>query len=243
MKIQHSYTLLVLLGFIAACSGGSGDPTDNDPQTDDEVNLVPDPSAATLIFPDNNQECNEGEIVDDQSSTVTFQWNSSQNTDNYTITLRNLDSGSSFNTSSTTTQAPITIDRGTPYEWYVVSRANGTNATAQSPTWRFYNEGPGIQNYAPFPAQVVSPAQGANLSNVTAVTLRWEGSDVDDDIVDYEVFFGTDSTSLESLEITTESVLEDVAVSPGMVYFWKVNIRDSQSNVSGSELFQFRVNP
>ena len=238
MKNWKVLILVLTIATFAACGGGGN--SDNEP-TDDGPMSVPDPLAATLVFPDNNETCNEGTPIDDTRSTVNFIWNASQNTDSYTITIRNLNTGNISNTNSTTASADITISRGTPYEWFVTSKANGTNATAESATWRFYNEGPGIENYAPFPAEAVNPTRGANLSGITLVDLVWSGSDVDDDIMEYEVFFDTSADPVTSLGTTTTNNLDAVPVSAGNTYYWKILTRDSQQNTSTSEIFEFRV--
>ncbi len=246
--MKKYYTLAILfcaLLLVGACSSG-GDGDDNPPPPtgggDDDPVVIPDPTAATLIFPEDDTECNEGQPISDTESTVTFQWNASQNTDSYLVTTTNLNSGNSFNTVANTNEAAITISRGTPYEWFVTSRANGTNVTAQSVAFRFYNEGPGIENYAPFPAEAVSPTRGATLpANTTSVTLEWTASDVDNDIVDFEVFFGLDEPgNLVSLGATTQTTFS-VDVSSGNVYVWLIQTVDGQDNASDSEEFLFRV--
>lgn len=235
-------TLLVLTG----CSSSGGDDSPNPPPTggtDDEPE-VPDPAAATLVFPEDNTECNTG-VVDPNNeavSTVTFEWNAAQNANRYTVTVTNLNTGSSTFSNAETNSADITIDRSTPYSWFVTSRADGTTATADSDTFRFYNEGPGIENYAPFPAEAVSPFRGENLGATTAVTLEWSGGDIDNDITGYEVFFGTDATSLTSIASVAETSIADVGVTASTIYFWQVITTDSVGNTSTSELFQFRVN-
>ena len=240
-KLTIMFCTLLLIG---ACSSSGGDDTPPPPTGggDDDPVVIPDPTAATLIFPEDNTECNEGEPMSDIESTVTFQWNASQNTDSYLVTTTNLNTGDSFNTVANTNQAPITILRGTPYEWFVTSRANGTNVTAQSNPFRFYNEGPGIENYAPFPAKAVSPTRGTTFPiNTTSVTLEWTASDVDNDIIAYEVLLGLDeSENLISLGTTAENTY-NVDVSAGNVYVWLIQTRDSQGNTSNSEEFLFRV--
>ena len=248
MKKYYALTLMFCaLLLVGACSsGGDGDDTPPPPPPtgggDDDPMVIPDPTAATLIFPEDDTECNEGDPISDTESTVTFQWNASQNTDSYLVSLTNLNSGNSFNTVANTNEASITILRGTPYEWSVTSRANGTNETAQSALFRFYNEGPGIENYAPFPAEAISPSRGATLpANTTSVTLEWTASDVDNDIVEYEVFFGLEEAgNLDSLGTTTETTF-NVDVSTGNVYAWRIQTVDSQNNASDSEEFLFRV--
>jgi len=232
MKMTQRF-LGVALGLLAACGGsdGGGEPQ---PQP------IPAPQAATLIFPDNNSTCLEGEILSPSQSRVTFQWTASQNTDSYQLVVRNLNTNQESNQTPTTNQATLTLVRGTPYQWFVVSKAAGTNQTATSATWRFYNEGPGISNYAPFPAEAVYPTRGAHLSGAGALTLEWAGSDADDDITDYEVFFGTAPAADVSAGTTASSTLE-VTVSAGQTYYWKVVTRDSAGNSSESEIFEFLV--
>lgn len=245
MKINLINTaFLFALLVLGACSS-SGDDDDTPPPPtgggDDDPMVVPDPSAATLVFPEDDSECNEGAPINNTESTVTFRWNQSQNTDSYSITLTNLNTGSSFNTTANTNESAITIARGTPYEWFVISRVYGTNATAQSETWRFYNEGPGVENYSPFPAETINPTRGATLpSATTTVNLEWMASDVDEDILDYEVFFGMQDQTGTSQGVTTETSLP-VTVQSGNAYEWLVIVRDAQENTSTSEVFEFRV--
>ncbi|NNF18691.1 MAG: hypothetical protein HKN61_02850 [Flavobacteriaceae bacterium] len=234
---KNWYYIVMFAGILWSCSGG--DSGGNPPPP--PAPTVPDPSAATLVFPDNNTECNEGEILNENQSRVTFRWNNAQNSDTYEVNLRELNSGNTSNFNSNTNSADITITRGAPYEWFVVSRANGTAATANSATWKFYNEGPGITNYAPFPAEAVNPARGANIDATSSVSLEWSGSDVDNDIVSYDVFFGTDPDPVTLQENTTETTLT-VDISTDTVYYWKVVTNDSAGNSSSSEIFQFKVN-
>ncbi len=241
-RLKYPFILLALV-FLGACSSSDSDDMDPPPTDggDDDPIAVPDPGAATLVFPENNTECNEGVAVNDQQSEVTFEWNASQNTDSYTVTLTNLNDNSVVNAVANSTTATLTIARGTPYAWLVTSRANGTTATAQSPTWRFYNEGPGIENYAPFPAEAVNPTRGATLpSTTTSVVLEWASSDVDNDIRDFEVFFGEQNRTLPSLGTVTATT-QRVTVVSGVTYAWRVEVTDTRDNTSTSETFLFRV--
>lgn len=243
MKKFYTISALFLALFVlGACSSSGGDDNPSPPTGggDDDPVVIPDPSAATLIFPEDDTECNEGEPISETESTVTFRWNESQNTDSYSVTVTNLNTNESFNTVANNNEAPITILRGTPYQWFVTSRANRTNDTAQSVAFRFYNEGPGVENYAPFPAEAINPARGSSLSSATtAVTLEWSASDVDEDIRDYEVLFGPQG-AVTSQGVTTNTTFE-VNVTSGIIYEWSIIVMDSQDNASTSETFLFRV--
>jgi hypothetical protein len=104
----------------------------------------------------------------------------------------------------------------------------------------FYNEGPGIENYAPFPADVVAPKRGAQVENTGTVSLEWTGSDVDNDIDEYEVFFGTVNPPTNSL-VTTTSTTTNTSVNANTVYYWYVVTTDVAGNTSTSETFEFKV--
>lgn len=243
MKSFKFFGLLFLALFFISCGGSDSDGgNDNDPMSDD-VNPIPKPSAALLIFPEDDTECNTGIVVNEVQSDVTFEWNASQNTDSYEITLINLNTANTQKANSATNEVTVRIERGTPYEWFVVSKATGTSEIATSERWRFYNEGPGVENYAPFPAEAINPQRGANLDAATTiVTLEWSSSDVDSDIVEHEVFFGPDAENLESLGRTVQTRFENVTVLSSTTYFWQVVTYDEKQNSSISEMFQFRVN-
>jgi hypothetical protein len=237
MKITTRVFSAITLLLLIACGGNSSNTDDTPPAP-----VVAAPSAATLVFPEDNTECNEGVIseTDETKSAVTFQWNASENTDSYEVNLRNINTNTTTKTNASSEDATITIDRGTPYEWFVISKANGTNETASSAKAKFYNQGPGIENYAPFPAEAVNPVRGSTIPAATTVNLQWATSDIDDDIVGYAVFFGTETDPTTEIGTTEDSNL-DATITSGATYYWRVVTTDSQNNTSTSEVFEFRV--
>lgn len=237
---MKNLNLLYSISFVILMSCGGGD-SGNDTPVVPPPPPVPSPLQATLVFPENNKECTEGVVENDTQSTVNFQWNNSENTDSYEVNLKNLNTNNSVRISSNSNTALITLSRGVPYEWFVISKATGTNQTAQSDVWKFYNQGPGIENYAPFPAKAVFPKRGANLASTNTVTLQWNGSDIDDDIVSYTILFDTVATPVIELGSVTDNFI-DAAVSSGVTYYWQVITIDSQGNSSNSEIFSFRIN-
>lgn len=234
---KYSVILILFSVLILACGGGDSGGDDDTPPTP----TIPSPSATSLVFPENNTECNEGVVINNTQSTVTFRWNASQNTDTYEVNVRNLNTNNTSKTNSNKTDADITINRGVPYEWFVISKASGTNETAQSPTFRFYNQGPGIENYAPFPAEAVTPERGSTISATGTINLQWSSSDIDNDIIEFDVLFGTNSNPTTVLGSTTTNQIE-ANISSGQVYYWRVISKDGAGNNSTSEVFEFRVN-
>ncbi|MBD0777129.1 hypothetical protein HPE56_04915 [Maribacter sp. ANRC-HE7] len=233
MKTVKYILPVILIGILISC-GGDGNDDNPDPV------IVSPPEAATLIFPENNTECIEGTIISDTESSVTFLWNASENTDSYTVNLRNLDTNTSQNLSASTNELVITLMRGTPYSWSVTSKADDTDETAESNLWKFYNAGPAVENYAPFPADVIYPTMGSSI-DAGSITLSWEGSDVDNDIDSYDIYIDENNPPSTLLGNTTSSGIDFEAIS-GKVYYWKVTTKDASGNSSNSEIFQFKVN-
>lgn len=238
IKLKYSTVVFLLsLLFVVGCSKNSGGDT---PSGDDDP-VIPDPLAATLVFPNNNEECNQGTVISDDESTVTFKWNSAENTDNYTVTVTNLNTNTATNTNASTNEASIVVKRGTPFQWYVTSKAAGTTVTATSGTWRFFNEGKGIENYAPFPAELVKPERATTLvATTTKVILEWSATDLDNDIKNYEVFSGTETGTKESSGLIDQPTIR-IAVTSGNTYQWYVVVYDEFGNSSTSEVFSFKV--
>lgn len=242
MKILK-YSSIGLMLCMVACGGSDNEsPSPVVGGDDNPIAMVPDPVAATLIFPEDNTECIEGTIISETESEVNFQWNASENTDTYTITLTNLENDESVTVDQGTTERVLRLTRGTPYEWSVISRAKGTNISATSEKWRFYNEGPGVANYAPFPAEAVSPLRGAILSVTTEINLEWSASDIDNDLKEFEVYLGASPDNMPKVGTVTELTLNALTVSPTTTYFWQVKALDDYGNSSTSEVFGFKIN-
>ncbi|TMU54695.1 hypothetical protein [Flagellimonas algicola] len=203
----------------------------------------PAPEGANLVFPNENSECTTGVSINNALSQVTFEWSASANTDTYTLSVVNLDTNIPQTISTAATSASLSIEKGTPFSWSVTSRNSNTDQTATSDTWLFYNAG-SQTNYAPFPAQVVSPVSGSTIQKSVSneVTLEWTGSDVEDDIESFEVFFSDQNppaTSLGVLDPGTNTI--DVGVLSDTVYYWRITTTDVQGNTSDSGIFDFRV--
>ncbi|WP_150451515.1 hypothetical protein [Arenibacter lacus] len=201
------------------------------------------PTAVSLVFPENNSECSEGTVIDDNSSSIVFRWDPSENTDTYTLQLKNLNTGVTAVFPMDTTEKAITVERGVPYAWEVISTSISSSEIAKSDTWQFYSSGDGISSYAPFPAQLISPTYEARITATNnLVSLSWSGSDVDGDIVGYDVYFGDTETTEPFQTSVQENKLENIEVTSGTTYYWKIRTHDSQGNSSITNFFKFHVN-
>lgn len=200
------------------------------------------PSEVELIFPENNSECTAGIIISETESEVIFEWSAAEVTDGYRVSLVNLTSGEEVFFDATENSLPIRLLRGTPYEWYVATFLNNSDETIQSNTEVFYNAGPGIESFIPFPATNVSPINGEVFeSTTTAITLQWTSEDLDNDIVAYDVYFSSNNPpELFATDLNTTS-LSNLTIMSGTEYFWKVVTRDQNGNESISDTFTFNV--
>ena len=201
------------------------------------------PEAATLLFPERNSECTTGEDVTSTTSRVEFRWQVSAHTVGYDLEVRNLITNTPEINSTFNNAIAVTLLKGVPYSWRVISKSNETSETATSDTWLFYNAG-SQSTYPPFPAQIISPSSGATiqLNGMGEATLSWVGSDVDNDIDTFEVFLDTLSppVAIKNNLGFTENELS-VSLDSDTVYFWRIITTDREGNTSDSGIFSFRT--
>ena len=228
--MRRLFILTLLIYTLSSCGGGNEAP--------------PAPTAATLSSPVNNEACTTGTVISETESRITFSWLAGTNADSYELVVTNLLNQTQQIQAAISTTAELTLKRNTPYSWYVLSKSSKNPTTANSTTWKFYNAGPASSTYPPYPAEIVSPTLGQNLTPTNGkINLQWRGSDADNDIINYDIYLGTSGTNLTLIKSQhTTSTLADVAVNANTTYYWKVITRDAKGNTSDSGLFEFRTN-
>jgi len=202
------------------------------------------PAAALLSSPSQNEVCTTGTVISATESSITFTWGASANTDSYQLTLKNLLTSTTTTKNTPATTLMLTLLRNTPYSWSITSISSKTSATAQSAIWKFYNAGPGVVTYAPFPAEIISPTFGQDITATSGtVNLKWAGSSVNPGtIANYDIYFGTTATPPVFKSGITSSFVNNVTVTSKITYYWKIITRDIEGNTSDSGLSQFTVN-
>ena len=85
----------------------------------EEETAATPPWISTLIYPENNTECNAGNIISETENEVLFQWMESTNTNSYILTLTNLNEGTSREIKTISNEFLIRMKRGAPYAWSV----------------------------------------------------------------------------------------------------------------------------
>ena len=244
-KKYISFILIIILSsIIESCGGGGSDSGDENLIAPPPI-VVDPPSAATLLFPEKDQICESGTSVSTSQSKINFQWSAGSNADTYDLKITNLESNqlSNFNGVSGTNKE-VTLDKGTPYSWEVVSNRNGTLVTATSSSWKFYLSGEGLTNYPPYPAELLSPKSGKLfLSSTQSVDLSWDSSDPDGEVLSYTLYFDTVDGLQEPLagnkNLTAKS--KTVDVGPATTYYWRIKTSDTNQNSSYSQVYTFRI--
>ena len=249
MKLGYYFLYALSFVLIVSCSAEDDDSGTTTPAVTQQAApaptpQVPTPGKSSLSAPENNEVCYEGEEVDDSNSEVTFSWDASSDTDSYDLLITNQETSQSQTESGiTSTSKAVTLATDVSYSWKVVSKANDTSDTTESDTWQFYLAGDGQENYAPFPATILSPTSGTAVdANNGSITLSWEGNDPDElDSLTYTIYFDqVDGLQDPIEEDSTETELE-VSVESGTTYYWRVKTSDGKSS-SFTLVYSFIVN-
>jgi len=207
----------------------------------DQKNIIESPAIVILIFPENNTECNEGTIISDTQSEVSFRWNKSPNADSYTLVINNIDSGTTQNINTNDTEEKVILERGTNYSWQVISKLNSTSLTTFSSTWRFFNASIPVESHVPDQAVIVSPVADS-IVNSCPVILEWTSSDKDNDIKLHDVILDLDYPPTKIIGSTTENNFQPNLLSD-KTYYWQVITIDNDGNKSSSEISSFKIDP
>lgn len=249
MKLGYHFLYILSFVFIVSCSAEDDDSGTTTPHVTQQpapapTPQVPSPGKSSLSAPENNEVCYEGEEVDDSNSEVTFSWDASSDTDSYDLVITNQETSQSQTESGiTSTSKAVTLATDISYSWKVVSKANDTSDTTESDTWQFYLAGDGQENYAPFPATILSPTSGAAVdANNGSITLSWEGNDPDEgDNLTYTIYFDQVDGLQDPIEEDSSETELEVIVESGTTYYWRVKTSDGKSS-SFTLVYSFIVN-
>lgn len=220
--------ILLSMVILTGCGGHKGDTP------------VPPPGKPILLAPAQNEVCTQGIVVSATQSTISLKWTAPTSAGNYEVNIKNLEDGTIITQTTVNTQLDVALKRNTPYSWSITSKSTDNNTATKSDIWKFYNSGPAIVNYAPFPAEIVAPEMNQAVAVLNGkITLSWNGSDVDNDTVNYDVYLSDLPSPALLQSKVLENTLKDVAVSAGKTYYWKIITRDSKGNTSDSGIYQF----
>ncbi len=232
---MKSKKIFVIVAFIftlmlTGCGGGGND----DP-------VKPAPGVLTLSSPADNTACLKSSSSG-LTASVVLSWSIASNADSYQIEIKNLNTQTTTTYSTNSLSYTASLAVNTPYSWNVV--AVNTIGKATSPVWKFYLSGTAASNYAPFPADLTTPALdaivNANGASAVQVTFQWTGSDPDNDIASYTFYLDNINASTVAVASQTASVLTQ-NLSSNKTYYWKVLTTDKVGNTSTSAVSSFQV--
>lgn len=204
---------------------------------DKSTSLLP----SQLLSPISNEICFSGQKVSETQNQVTFLWSDPGDYRNYILNVKNLENGTVTSYETTERYYDVILKRGVPYSWYIVSK-NGL-AETKSETWKFYNAGNGSTGNAPLPAKMIAPALGQKITMPEngKVNLVWEGKDPDNDIAEYDIYFGTNADP-DLYKISHKETSIAINVEKDKIYYWRIITKDYQQNASYSTIYIFSVN-
>ncbi|MBF0651076.1 hypothetical protein IR083_19860 [Dysgonomonas sp. GY75] len=236
-KRIFSIAVLVATLLLTGCGGG---------RSEDEEEFVPvqpelpAPGNVVLSAPADNTACLKSSSTN--TAQVVFSWNTSANANSYRIEIKNLNTQSTTGYNVNGTMYTAILEVNTPYSWSV--QAINQTGSKVSPVWKFYLSGIPESNYAPFPADLTSPAPGAtfnaNGASTVQVTFQWIGSDPDNDVKSYAVYTDNSNASTQVVASQTATSLTR-SLASGKTYYWKVVTTDKAGNTSTSVVNSFQV--
>ncbi|MCX8473497.1 MAG: hypothetical protein ORN85_07605 [Sediminibacterium sp.] len=189
------------------------------------------PTKVLLSLPLNNAPC-----VPANNGLLNFQWDTSVNTVRYKIYVTNLnDTNLKYIDSSSQNFMNLNLPLSQPYQWYIVSY-NSRNDSAVSAKFRFYLTGTPGQNYAPFPATLISPINLVQINN--PISFQWQGTDPDGDtdIDHYDIYIDNNQfrKGISTNGLTIPSVITGL-------HRWYIITVDKSGNQSKSNSGSFLV--
>jgi hypothetical protein len=107
-----------------------------------------------------------------------------------------------------------------------------------STVWSFLTEAEGTSNYAPFTPTLISPQLNTKVVG-DSVSLEWQSSDVDEDDLIYDLYFGeTSPPNLMTEGISTSTI--DIDIVPGTTYYWQVRVKDQNGGEAIGQIWIFK---
>ena len=205
---------------------------------------IPDPEATILLSPENLNNCSSASRVNDSERQVLFQWTKALFAESYELIVKNSVTQESFNINTTLFNESLILPGAATYQWFVRSKSSLTPVTKDSNSWQFYLEGNPNTSHLPFPAILLAPQDNAtvSLSDGNSFLLKWEGNDLDGDIISYDLYLGIDSNQLTLKEDKINSTEFSVILELDNKYYWQIITHDGSQNQSKSSIFSFQTN-
>jgi len=234
---MKNFLYIAIIGIVISSCGGDGD--DPPPPPENQA-----PSTPTLLKPINEENDQKPTCID---PNVLFEWSESTDPDGdkvyYTVEVSKQSDFSTIDQKEEnvlTTSTVILIDKGTKFYWRVKATDKKDESDFSS-TFKIYTEGDGVSNYAPFSPVLVAPSLNATVTDPTT-NLQWTASDVDNDALKYDVYFGTvnpPTTAVTSNQDASNHTT--TALDPTTTYYWKIVAKDGNGGQTIGQVWNFKT--
>ncbi|KQC28664.1 hypothetical protein [Flagellimonas eckloniae] len=228
---------LCLLTFQACSKTDGGENPDNVQQPDptpEPVNTAP--TIPNLIFPTNGLLCSDNPLE--------FSWNSSTDKEggaiSYEIELAEDNEFENIIEKTTVSETKVTfaLEKGVQLNWRIRAKDSEGEYSSYSSSWNFYTEGEGIINYLPFSPALINPKAFSKVEG-NMVQLEWTSSDVDEDSLLYDIYFG-DTTPPGLLQENSEDSTYEISINQDKTYYWKIVVKDGNGGESIGDIWIFK---
>ena len=101
-----------------------------------------------------------------------------------------------------------------------------------------------IVNYAPFPPEILKPRSASTITVIDGlISLKWNCTDVDNDIIEYEIFMDSidASTSVKKIDHLSTTTETTISANNKTTYYWKIVTKDNHGSNSDSGISMFKV--
>lgn len=221
-----------------ACSKGGGDnplPPTPDPDAKPDVeNKIP--TIPQLVFPEKDQLCLD--------SDLNFKWVTATDPDGDAITYQiQISTNRAFtgiveDLIVNDVNISLEMEGGQDYYWRVLAIDSKNAKSDFSPSSAFYVQGVATNNYIPFGPSLISPKLREEVNSANVI-LKWEGSDLDNDNLIYDIYLGMDQNPmLFEADLTTDKL--EVSIESNQTYYWQVHVSDGKSKSIG-EIWTFKT--
>ena len=231
---MKKYSILFLIGWsFLSCGGGGGD----DPPTPPPAQNNP-PSTPSQSAPTNNLLC-----ID---NLVQFQWTASTDPDGDGVSYQlQIATNTGFSENLITnivtgTTTSVSLEKGVAYYWRVKAMDVKNASSSYTSTYSFYTEGEGLSNHLPFIPSLVNPVLNTIIT-ATSVTLEWSASDVDEDPLTFDVYFGTANPPTTKIGDNQSATSLTTTLTATTDYYWQVIAKDDKGGQTIGQIWNFKT--
>ena len=206
------------------------------PEVVEQVNRSP--SIPKLSAPETNLFCTKNQLD--------FKWTASTDPESDPITyIIQIATDSNFSNIYFTTEisslsVSTDLGKGQNYYWRVRAKDNNENFSSYSEVRNFYTEEEPNSNSLPSVPNLVNPTE--DVVSASQVELVWKATDPDDDVLTFDLYFGTAEIPELLEENLNDSSYLIENLSSGKTYYWKVVAKDTNGGKTIGQVWSFKIN-